>query len=84
MLPGALLFLLLPSPAPFYSPCKFWIIKAKFIQLLPLLLLLLLYSFFLAVFTFYLLDMQTRINTCIAWWKIKLTIPMLVKSKGLV
>lgn len=57
MLPGALLFLFLPSLAPFYSPRKFWIIKAKFIQLLPLLLLLLLYSFFLVVFTFYLLDM---------------------------
>lgn len=57
MLPGALLVLLLPSLAPFYSPCKFWILKANFNQFLPLLLLLLLYSFFLAVFTFYLLDM---------------------------
>lgn len=58
MLPGALLFLLLPSLAPFHSPCKFWILKAKFSQLLPLLLLLLFcsfYSFFVAVFTFYLL-----------------------------
>lgn len=40
MLPGALLFLLLPSLPPFYSRCKFWILKAKFSQLLPLLLLL--------------------------------------------